>query len=465
MLNSTHVGKNIMLHHSRHWFLIFFLCLAAPVSAFSAVERPNFLIIFTDDQGINDVGCYGSEIPTPHIDQLAKEGLLFRQYYSASAICTPSRFGILTGRNPSRSQDQLLGALMFMSEVDQSRGIQPGETTIAEVLNRNGYLTALIGKWHLGHGAKSFLPTSHGFDLFRGHTGGCIDYFTMTYGNIPDWYHNQLHVSENGYATDLITEEAEHFLKAQRTATKPFFLFLSYNAPHFGKGWSPGEQSPVNIMQARGSDLKRVGYIKDKVRREFAAMTVALDDGIGRVMSTLRNNGLDENTLVIFMTDHGGTYVYGGSNHPYRGAKATLFEGGIRVPCIMRWPGKIKAATETNEVTWALDLFPTICQFANAETGGLTLDGQDISSLLTRQTPVGTRELFWQLGPHQELKRGRWTALRQGDWKYIQNEEGEEFLFDLKTDPYEKQNQLQHKAEKLAELQKRRDALADHFSP
>lgn len=430
-----------------------------------AAERPNFLIILTDDQGINDVGCYGSEIPTPHIDQLAKEGLLFRQYYSASAICTPSRFGLLTGRNPSRSQDQLLGALMFMSKVDQNRGIQPGETTIAEVLQQNGYQTALIGKWHLGHGTESFLPVSHGFDLFRGHTGGCIDYFTMTYGNLPDWYHNRQHVTENGYATDLITEEAEHFLKDQRTADKPFFLFLSYNAPHFGKGWSPGDQQPVNIMQPRGAELKRVSKIKDKVRREFAAMTVALDDGIGRVMATLKNNGLAENTLVIFMTDHGGTYVYGGSNEPYRGAKATLFEGGIRVPCIMRWPGKIKSDTETSEVTWALDLFPMICQFANVDMSGLTLDGQDLSSLLINQKPAGDRELFWQLGPHLELKRGRWTALRQGDWKYIEDEQGNEFLFNLKTDPYEKQNLVKQKNTKLVELQNRRDTIAKNLSP
>ncbi|QDU07389.1 sulfatase-like hydrolase/transferase [Gimesia aquarii] len=441
------------------FFLIFFS------DHVQAAERPNFLIIFTDDQGLNDVGCYGSEIPTPNIDQLAKEGLLFRQYYSASSICTPSRFGLLTGRNPSRSQDRLLGALMFMSQLDKNRGIQPGETTIAEVLQQNDYQTALIGKWHLGHGNKTLLPTSHGFDLFRGHTGGCIDYFTMTYGNIPDWYHNQHTVSENGYATDLITEEAEHFLKGQQIAKKPFFLFLSYNAPHFGKGWSPGDQSAINIMQARGSDLKRVGNIKDKVRREFAAMTVALDDGIGRVMTALKNNGLDQNTLVIFMTDHGGTYVYGGSNQPFRGAKASLFEGGIRVPCIMRWPGKIQAATETNEVTWALDLFPTICQLVNVDTGGLLLDGQDISSLLTKQTPVGTRELFWQLGPHKELKRGRWTALRQADWKYIQNEGGEEFLFDLKADPYEKQNRVTDKPGKLKELQKHRDELVNELSP
>lgn len=454
-----------MLHTPRRSIPILILSLFGIYSQLQASERPNVLIIFTDDQGINDVGCYGSEIPTPNIDQLAKEGLLFRQYYSASAICTPSRFGILTGRNPIRSQDQLLGALMFMSEIDENRGIQPAETTIAEVLQQNGYQTALIGKWHLGHGTDSFLPTSHGFDLFRGHTGGCIDYFTMTYGNIPDWYHNQRHVSENGYATDLITEEAEHFLKDQQTTDKPFFLFLSYNAPHFGKGWSPSDQSPVNIMQARGDDLKRVGNIKDKVRREFAAMTVALDDGIGRVMSSLKNNGLDQNTLVIFMTDHGGDYVYGGNNQPFRGAKATLFEGGIRVPCIIRWPGKIKAATETDEVTWALDLFPTICRLTNVKTDGLTLDGKDISGLLTGQSPVGTRELYWQLGPHAELKRGRWSALRQGDWKYIEDAAGAEFLFDLKTDPCEKQNLIHTQAAKLAELQQRRDALVETMTP
>ncbi|MEQ8854721.1 sulfatase-like hydrolase/transferase [Gimesia sp.] len=447
------------------WYLIYLLFLITLVTPLHAGERPNFLIIFTDDQGIHDVGCYGSEIPTPNIDLLAKEGLLFRQYYSASAICTPSRFGLLTGRNPSRSRDQLLGALMFMSDVDQNRGIQPGETTIAEVLQQNGYQTALLGKWHLGHGTESFLPVSHGFDLFRGHTGGCIDYFTMTYGNIPDWYHNRQHVTENGYATDLITEEAEHFLKDQRTAEKPFFLFLAYNAPHFGKGWSPKAQEPVNIMQPRGTDLKRVSFIKDKVRREFAAMTVALDDGIGRVMSTLKNNGLDENTVVIFMTDHGGDYVYGGSNQPFRGGKATLFEGGIRVPFIMRWPGKIKAGTETSEVTWALDLFPTICRLADVDTSSLTLDGRDISTLLTERKPVSSREFYWQLGPHQELDRGRWTAVRQGDWKYLEDAQGAEFLFNLKTDPYEKQNLIKTEPEKYQALQQRRDELAKELSP
>lgn len=141
--------------------------------------RPNILLVFTDDQGFHDVGCYGSEIPTPHIDRLAAEGVKFESWYSASSICTPSRFGLLTGRNPSRSTDRLLSALMFLGEEDAARGLRPGETTIAGVLREEaGYDTALIGKWHLGHGSKGFLPVAHGFDRFIGHTGGCIDFFS-----------------------------------------------------------------------------------------------------------------------------------------------------------------------------------------------------------------------------------------------------------------------------------------------
>ncbi|MGK0239583.1 MAG: arylsulfatase A-like enzyme, partial [Candidatus Pelagisphaera sp.] len=212
-----------------------------------AAGRPNILLVFTDDQGINDVGCYGSEIPTPNIDRLASEGALFESWYSASSICTPSRFGLLTGRNPSRSKHQLLSALMFMADEHKMTGIQSGETTIAERLRDSGYDTSLIGKWHLGHGDKSLLPTRHGFDSFIGHTGGCIDFFTMTYGVIPDWYHQEEYVSENGYATELITDEAISFLDSRESDADPFFLYLAYNAPHFGKGWSPSTQSPINI--------------------------------------------------------------------------------------------------------------------------------------------------------------------------------------------------------------------------
>lgn len=417
-------------------FLVFILTAAVALAA----DRPNIVLIFTDDQGVNDVGCYGSEIPTPHIDRIAREGIKFNQWYSASSICTPSRYGLLTGRNPSRSRDQLLGALMFMADEDKARGIQPGERTIASALKTAGYATALIGKWHLGHGAKSFLPTQHGFDKFIGHTGGCIDFFTMTYGVIPDWYHQEETVRENGYATELITDEAVRFVRSRRNEKQPFFLHLAYNAPHFGKGWSPKDGKPVNIMQARAQDLKRVDGIDDKIRREFAAMTLALDDGVGRVLNALDVNGLAGNTLVIFLTDHGGDPTYGGSNLPLRGDKATLFEGGIKVPCLMRWPGHIKPGSETDSLAWSIDLFPTFAKLASIKVSQKNLDGHDLAPVLFDGKSWSNRTFFWELGAHAELKRNPWMAIREGDWKYLQTPKDGEFLFNLAQDPNEKRN-------------------------
>lgn len=429
-------------------------------SALFAAERPNILLIFTDDQGIHDVGSYGSEIPTPHIDRLAEEGMLFERWYSASSICTPSRFGLLTGLNPSRSRHQLLSALMFMAEEHKSTGIQPGETTIAERLRDAGYGTSLIGKWHLGHGEKSLLPTRHGFDSFIGHTGGCIDFFTMTYGVIPDWYHQEEYVSENGYATELISDEAISFLDSRKGEDDPFFLYLAYNAPHFGKGWSPSVQAPVNLMQPQADDLKRVSFIEDKVRREFAAMTVSLDDGVGRVMEALEANGLEENTLVIFLTDHGGDPVYGGSNTPYRGNKATLFEGGLRVPCIMRWPGRIAAGARNDALCSSLDLFPTFCDLAGVELKDDRLDGRVLTPVLFGKDRWEDRSLFWELGAHEELGRNPWSAMRSGDWKYLETPSDGEFLFNLSDDPYEQKNLIESEPERFQALKAARDEMA-----
>lgn len=439
--------------------------LSATSAADLKVNRPNIVLIFSDDQGWNDVGAYGSEIPTPNIDRLAKEGIKFTHFYSASSICTPSRFGLLTGRNPSRSHDRLLGALMFMAEEDKVRGIHSDETTIATVLrDQAGYDTALIGKWHLGHGAPSFLPVNHGFDLFRGHTGGCIDYFTMTYGKIPDWYHGLDLVSENGYATELIADEATHYLESRAKSEKPFFLYLAYNAPHFGKGYSPKDDAPVNIMQAQAADLKRVASIEDKVRREFAAMTVNLDDGVGQVLETLDQTGLADNTLVIFLTDHGGDPVYGGSNLPLRGTKATLFEGGLRVPCVMRWPGQIQPGTVIDQPVGSLDLFPTFCSLGGVETDDHVLDGIDLSPwLLHESAEMKEREFFWELGAHAELDRQTWAALRSGSWKYLRSPTEGEFLFDLAADPNEEQNLAEVHPERLAELRQHWETRAEAY--
>lgn len=432
-------------------------------TAVVAADRPNIVLIFSDDQGVNDVGCYGSEIPTPHIDRIAQQGIQFRSWYSASSICTPSRFGLLTGRNPSRSRDGLLSALMFLSEDDARRGLHDDETTVAELLAGTGYVTALIGKWHLGHGSPEFLPVHHGFRVFKGHTGGCIDYFTMTYGIQNDWYEGTQHVAKNGYATELITAEAVEFLKEQQGSDKPFFLFLPYNAPHFGKGWNPAAQETVNIMQAQGSDLQRVSFIQDKIRREFAAMVVSLDDGVGQVMQALEAGGHSDNTLLIFLTDHGGDPVYGGSNRPLRGSKATLFEGGLKVPCVMKWPGHIAGGRTSTAVASSLDLFPTFCDVAGIGTVGQTLDGLSLKGHLLEESELPQRELFWQTGQHAELDRGTWSALRQGRWKYVQDAAGVEYVFDLAADATEQLDLADSAPDILARLRDRTRLLASEY--
>lgn len=456
---------------------LLFLGMVLVATSAGAIEKPNIIVIFTDDQGWNDVGCYGSKIPTPHIDKLASEGVRFTRFYSASAICTPSRFGLLTGQNPSRSHDELLGALMFMADEHKDKGIRKHETTIAEVLRRDaGFHTALIGKWHLGHGGESRLPLAHGFDRFIGHTGGCIDYFTMTYGNIPDWHHDKKIVNENGYATDLISDEAIKFLNGQSANDadqKPFFLLLAYNAPHFGKAWNPSQQVPVNMMQPNTDTMHRAAKVgfDDKVRREFAAMTISLDDGVGRVMKALDETKLASNTLVIFQTDHGGDPVYGGSNKPLRAGKATLFEGGVRVPCIARWPGKIKPGSVNDQILTALDWFPTFCSAAGVElTNEMVIDGKDMLPKLTSDLPndaaaASKRTLFWELGAHAELGRSPWSAVLEGDWKYVETPRDGEFLFNLAEDENETTNLATANPQMLQSMRAERDRRRKLYRP
>jgi arylsulfatase A-like enzyme len=416
----------------------------------AAAPRPNVLLIFADDLGIGDVSCYGSEIQTPHIDSLARDGAKFEAFYVAAPACTPSRFGLLTGRYPNRSRDQLLGALMFLQPRDDTRGIRAGETTVAEMLQRGGYRTAIIGKWHLGHGLPEFSSRQHGFDYSYGSQGGCVDYFTLRYGEKPDWFRNDRPLVEEGYATDVITDDAVRWLEQQRT-DKPFFLYLAYTAPHYGKGWDAAKQQPTNILQAKPADRARYAHIADADRREYAGMVAALDDGVGRVLETLRAAKLDQNTLVIFTSDNGGDPRYGGGNKPFRGQKNQLFEGGIREPCVMRWPGKIKPASVVRTPATALDLFPTFCDLAGVKRGGMALDGDSLMPLLLEGKPLPTRDLFWQ--------RPKDAALRRGEWKYLRDATGE-MLFNLKSDPAEANDLAAEKPKVLRQLKAAHAAIA-----
>ena len=419
-----------------------------------ADKRPNIILIYSDDQGMNDLGCFGSEIKTPNLDAIANQGAKFTSWYVASSICTPSRYSLMTGHYPSRSKDRLLGPLMFLDDKDKTRGIQEGETTIASVLGEAGYETALIGKWHLGHGDKKMLPLNHGFQKFIGHTGGCIDFFTMRYGIKQDWYHGNEHKDTVGYATDIISDEAIDFISEDKE--KPYFLFLSYNAPHFSKGWDVGRQQTINFMQARDEDLKHVQYIEDPIRRQFAAMVKSLDDGIGRVMEALEESGQADNTLVLFMGDNGADYKYGGSNKPFRGQKATLFEGGIRVPCVMKFPGTIKPGTISNDQVGAIDLFPTFCKMAGVDPKKYRPDGQNIINVLAGK-PMIKREMLFEL--HKE------SAIRIGDWKYYRNKEsGETMLFNLAEDKEEKYDLSKKNPSIFAKLKARHDVLLKEVS-
>lgn len=442
-----------LLHTLLLGLLTVVMVIDCPAASHRPASQPNIIVIFSDDQGQHDVGCYGSEFPTPNIDKIAQNGARLTDFYVAAPVCTPSRFGLLTGQLPNRSKDKLLGALMFLEGPDKHRGIRPQETTIASVLREAGYRTGLIGKWHLGHGEPGFLPHHHGFDYAFGSTGGCNDYFTTHYGIQPDWYRNGQRITPPGYVTDILTDEAVHFIN--QPAKQPFFLYLTYTAPHFAKGWDPINNVTTNTMQSKVQHLKRFLDIKDPLRREFAGMVAAMDDGIGRVMQALRVSGQEENTLVIFACDNGGDPKYGGNNEPFRGVKNTVYEGGVRVPCVMQWPGHIAPGSVVHQPLTTLDFFPTFCDLAGVSIKGRKLDGTNfLPAVMNGQT--FSRDLFWQMLTGD--------ALRSGDWKYVRIGK-ETMLFNLATDPYEQKNLAAQEGKKLAELQAIHAKIASDFGP
>jgi len=433
-------GKSVSQTISRRNLLASFPSLPL----FSTTQRPpNFLLIFSDDQGFHDLSCYGSEIPTPHIDSIARHGVKFANFYVAGPVCTPSRYGLLTGKYPARSRDRLLGALMPHS----TKGIHPGETTIAEVLSDHGYRTALIGKWHLGASRREFFPTRHGFQSFDGFVHGCIDYFNFTYGGLKSWYKNETLFQPHGYTTDYLTDQALQFLKANHR--RPFFLYLAYNAPHYGKtSYDPITRKARDELQAPESYIARFSHIADKNRRLYAATIASLDDNIGRLLRALRELQLESNTLVVFLSDNGGSLSYGGSNQPLRGEKGDLFEGGIHVPCLMQWKGMLPGGAVLTQVAGAVDLFPTMASLAGVTTKNLALEGCNIARVLFEGYTFD-RELFWRTANADAYLLGR--------WKYIRIADGREFLFDLEHDPTEQHNRIddRHRLQLLLEGYKR----------
>ena len=413
-------------------------------------RRPNIVLIMADDLGYADLGCYGcTDIRTSAIDSLAEQGVRFTTFYANAPECTPTRTALLTGRYQHRvgGLECALGIGNMGRYDDAIRlretndlGLPAEETSIARLLKSAGYATAICGKWHLGYEPK-FFPDKHGFDFWFGPVGGAVDYFHhCEYTGQPSLYLNGQLIQRDGYLTDLITNEAVNFIQLQRK--KPFFLYVAYTAPHTPYQ-GPNDKKDKPVAQE--------DYDKG-TRATYAAMVERMDNGVAAILKALEGTELVDNTLAIFMSDNGANKT--GRNSPFSGYKGNLFEGGIRVPCIAKWPGVLPRGTESNQPCITMDFSASMVRAAGIKTPKKhPFDGIDILQFVETKQPVCKRTLFWR------ARRAEWTrkAVRDGALKYIslqKRDDVREYLFDLEQDPEEKYNLLSERKEDTQRLKR-----------
>jgi arylsulfatase A-like enzyme len=404
----------------RFWSMVFGLLAVAGCATpmLAATGRPNIILILADDLGYGDLGFQGSkQIPTPNLDRLAAAGLVCSQAYVSSAVCSPSRAGLLTGRNQVEfGYDNNLDDTATQPGFDPNFGGLPvTERTIAGRLRTAGYVTGIIGKWHLGS-RPQFHPRRRGFDEFWGFLAGSHHYLPSAPGGRPE-PDIECSFGPAGaitYLTDNITDQSIAFIRRHRE--QPFFLYAAYNAPH----------AP---LEAREADLAKFAFISDKKRRTYCAMVARLDEQVGRLLDAVRTEGVAENTLIVFLSDNGGPVDQNASlNAPLNGQKGILLEGGMRVPFVLSWPGKLPTGRVYHPVISSLDLAPTFLRLAGAaETEFKGLEGVDLWSRLTgADTSAAHTELKWRFTIS--------AALREGDWKLVRLPDRLPMLFNLSDD-------------------------------
>lgn len=365
----------------------------------NAQRKPNIIIIFTDDMGYGDVGCYGGkDIPTPHIDSIARNGVRFTNGYVSCPVCSPTRAGLLTGRYQQRFGHELNPPGVGVE--DRSLGLPLSESTLADDLKAAGYATGMVGKWHLGT-APEYHPLKRGFSEFFGFLAGAHSYLDSNDRRSGSILRGTEPVEEKEYLTDAFSREAVSFI--DRHSKEPFFLYLAYNAVH----------AP---MHATDKYLERFPNIADPKRRSYAAMLSAMDDGVGAVLNQLTKKGILDNTLLLFINDNGGPEQANASdNGPLRMGKSQVYEGGIRVPFLMQWPARLPKATEYAAPMISLDVRATAVAAAGAKTlSEKPLDGVDLMPyVLGRKQSPPHDTLVWRKG---------WSmaAVRRGDWKLVQ---------------------------------------------
>jgi arylsulfatase A-like enzyme len=395
-----------------------------------AAAPPNIVFILADDLGYGDLSCHGSkDIRTPHIDALARQGVRLTDAYSAACVCTPTRAALLTGRYP-----QHFGFDWVIRYTEKDRGLPATPPTLAKQLQSAGYATAIFGKWHLGYKSE-FQPRAHGFDRFFGFLSADLDFYSHkdALGD-PGLYENDALATVPGYLTDLITDRAVAFVKARRD--QPFFLFVSYNAPHW----------PFQVPGRLDERTKSNYGPEHGTRADYVQMVERMDHGIGQVLNALDQSGHADNTLVIFTNDNGGERL--SDSGPFFHSKYTLWEGGIRVPAIVRWPGRIQADTISRQPVITMDWTATILTAAGVKPDA-TLDGVDVMPWLSDPAQVHERTFFWRL-PRPDAKYGM-KAARRGTMKYVYDREME-LLFDLAVDPGERTNRVKDRPQTVQEL-------------
>ncbi|MBT3385200.1 MAG: sulfatase-like hydrolase/transferase [Prolixibacteraceae bacterium] len=404
-------------------FLLTLISISFTVFAQNKDQKPNFILIVADDLGFADLSLNGSkQIPTPNIDRLAEEGINFIQGYVSAPVCSPSRAGLLTGRNQVHfGHDNNMGGSQPGFD-PQYLGLPHSETTIANRLKKLGYFNGLIGKWHLGD-EPQFHPLKRGFDEFWGYTGGGHDYFTSEPNG--KGYKSPIECNYKTpqpitYITDDKGDECVDFIK--RHKNEPFFLFASFNAPH----------APMHATEA---DLELFNHIKNEKRRKYCAMVYRLDVNIGRIMETVEKEGLAENTLIVFISDNGGPVDSNASiNAPLNGQKGILLEGGIRVPFIMNWKGKLAFGKTYENPVISLDFAATFFELAGGEvTDDVKFDGVNLMPFLTNIiNGVPHKSMNWRFTIS--------AAIRDGNWKLVRLPERFPMLYDLSKDISEQNN-------------------------
>ena len=371
--------------------------LSVTVTLFPSSEKPNIVILLADDLGFADVGYNGGVASTPNIDKLASEGVKLQRFYTAP-LCSPTRAGLMTGRWPIR-----YGMAESVITPWRKWGLSTEEQNLAEMLALAGYeRRGAFGKWHLGHYKRELLPLNRGFTHFTGCYNGTFDYFSHKREKQLDWHRGWETVREEGYVTDLIGQEAVQFID-ESSSEEPFFCYVAFTAPHLP-------------LQAKDVDIDKYQHIEDKRLKVYYAMIDSMDQAIGQILDAIDRKGVSDNTLVWFMSDNGG--VSFADNGPYRGSKSSTYEGGIRVPSVVRWPEKIKnGGQETTSISGYIDVYPTLKRMAGSDSpNSKALDGIDLLPIIQGEADANDRKWFSYVAQGNPSDKFAYT---DGLWKLV----------------------------------------------